>query len=238
MKKIEAILVAAGSGKRMNRSGEDKIFVSLSGCPILCYSLKELEACRYIEHIVLVVRKDAQGRARLLIDECGFKKVKAIVAGGLRRQDSVSSGLAALDRDTHSVLIHDGARPFLSQELLERLYEGSRERDAVICGLPLDSTIKRADDQHLITETVSREAIWVVQTPQMFARKLLLEAFRRQKERGGETVTDEASLIEKLSHPVGIVQGDPLNIKITYEHDLVLARLIAATRGTGETCCG
>ena len=148
-----------------------------------------------------------------------------IIAGGRRRQDSVQAGLDALDDDTAIVLVHDGARPLVSREIIDRCYLAALQHGACIAAVPVKDTLKRGDDTGRITATIDRTSLWQAQTPQAVRKELLEQAYRHN---GDADVTDEASLLEKAAIPVTLVEGAETNIKITRPEDLLLAEKITA----------
>jgi 2-C-methyl-D-erythritol 4-phosphate cytidylyltransferase len=223
---VVAIVVAAGAGRRMgkgtgrgmDREGE-KVFVTLGGKPLLFYSLKSLELSPEIERVVVVVRRRALRKCRGLVSRLGFKKVQAVVAGGKRRQDSVENGLRFVG-ESRFVLIHDGARPFLSTRLISRTLAACRRTGAAIAALPINDTVKKVRGSS-IDETVPRENLWAAQTPQVFEKRVIEEAFGRWPR--NMTATDDASVVKKSGRRVAVVEGDLFNIKITFPSDLALA---------------
>jgi len=215
---VTAILVAAGAGRRMGKNGE-KIFATLGGKPLLFYSLKALEISPEIERVVIVVRKKSVETCRTLVRRFGFRKVQAIVAGGTRRQDSVERGLGFVG-ESRFVLIHDGARPLLSRRLISRTLAACRRTGAAIAALPVTDTVKKVSGSR-IDGTIPRENLWSAQTPQVFRRELIEEAFRRWPR--GRIATDDASMLKKCGRKVSVVEGDLFNIKITFPSDFATA---------------
>ncbi|MCK4994364.1 MAG: 2-C-methyl-D-erythritol 4-phosphate cytidylyltransferase [Candidatus Omnitrophica bacterium] len=228
MKKLSAIVPAAGTGVRL-KSKTAKPYISLNNKPLLWYCLKTLERSKKINDIIVLSEKANLKRTENLVKKFNFKKVKAVVAGGATRSASVYNGLMALDDDTDYVLIHDGARPFLSGELIDRCFSAAIKHKAVICGVPCSSTIKQVDKKLRVLSTLDRNSLWQVQTPQVFAYKLIRCAYEsfRDKKAGA---FDDASLVEKIGQKVKIVLGTNRNIKITNPEDLKIARAILKTR--------
>ena len=224
MKKLSAIVAAAGTGVRLE-SKTAKPYISLNNKPLLWYCLNALERSGKINNIVLISEKANINRAVNLINKFKFKKVKAVVAGGATRSASVYNGLKALDEDTDYVLIHDGARPFLDSSLIERCVAAVIKHKAVICAIPCSSTIKRADKDLRVISTLDRNSLWQVQTPQVFAYKLIRDAYAKFKNKKNGAF-DDASLVEKSGGEVKIVLGTDINIKITTQADLRLAKAI------------
>jgi len=209
---VAAIIVAAGEGRRF---GSPKQFALLGGRPVLEWSLAAFQDHPRIREIVLVLPDEALGPRFA----SAFPKVKAVVRGGTRRQDSVLAGFSRLDRHrTDIVLVHDGARPLVTDALIRRIIREAAAHGAAVPVLPVEDTIKEGANGRII-RTVDRTALFRAQTPQGFAFDLLEEAFRRAAE-DGFTGTDDASLVERLTRPVALVDGDPRNIKITTLLDL------------------
>lgn len=231
MEKLSAIVPAAGIGLRL-KSKTAKPYISLNGKPLLWYCLNALDRSRKVSGIVLVSEKAHLKRAAALIKKYKFRKIKAVIAGGVSRTESVYNGLSALDKDTDYVLIHDGARPFLDNKLIEDCFAGARKYKAAICAIPCLSTIKQADKKRRVVATLDRDVLWQVQTPQVFDYKLLCKAYDNFKDKKAGAF-DDASLVERLGLKVRIVEGNNRNIKITTQEDLKLARamLKAGIRG-------
>ena len=222
---VTAIVAAAGAGRRMATGigkKSEKIFATLGGKPLLYYSLKALEASPEIARVVVVVRKRALKKCHDLVKRLGFKKVQAIVAGGKRRQDSVENGLR-FTGESRFILIHDGARPFLSGRLISRTLAACRTTGAAIVALPVTDTVKRVKGSS-VDKTIPRENLWSIQTPQVFRREVIEEAFRRWPR--GVVATDDASMVKKSGRVVTVVEGDLFNIKITFPSDLALAEAL------------
>lgn len=186
---------------------------------MVAYSLRAFAESHPRPRVALVVSRDNLSRARGLVNHLGIDAV--VCAGGERRQESVQNGLAALG-GVSLVAIHDGARPLVSPELIERCYAGAAAYGAAVPGVQVRDTLKRVSGDGWIVETVDRAALWGVQTPQAFRMDLLLEAYAALQ---GE-VTDDASVVEALGRPVKIVPGDPRNLKLTTREDLVVARAL------------
>lgn len=209
---VAAIIVAAGEGRRF---GSPKQFALLGGRSVLEWSLAAFQDNPRVGEIVLVLPDEVLG-ARYA---AAFAKVRGVVRGGARRQDSVLAGLSRLDRSrTDIVLVHDGARPLVPAALIRRIVREAAAHGAAVPALPLEDTVKEGADGRVV-RTVDRSSLYRIQTPQGFAFEILEEAFRRAGE-DGFTGTDDASLVERLGKPVVIVEGDPRNIKITTLLDL------------------
>jgi len=220
---LTAILLAAGRGLRL-KSKTPKPLVNLDSLPMISYSLKKLSRDPRVKDIVVVVNPGNSKSITKQISKHHIRKVKRIVFGGKRRQDSVARGLKALDRRTDLVLIHDAARPFFNEKLIPILSRQALECGAAILGVPVKATVKRVRQSLVVAETLDRGELWEIQTPQVFKKDLILKAYKRF---GHTEVTDDASLVEKLGVKVAVVMGSYLNIKITTPEDLVVAKAIA-----------
>lgn len=212
---VWAILVAAGRGERLGLD-RPKAFAKLGDEPLLAEPLRRLDASPWVDAIVLVAPSGWEEPAILLAEEEGCDKVRACVAGGETRSDSVRAGLAEVPADALVVLVHDAARPLLSDDVVERVLGPLSEGwDGVVPGLPVGDTLKRAGSDGGVQETVARDGLWTVQTPQAFTA----EALRRAQANGGEA-TDCAGLVEAAGGRVKIVEGDPRLLKVTSAADL------------------
>jgi len=220
---ISAIIVAAGKGIRMN----DKLrkqYVLLAGRPVLAYSLLAFDECDLIDCIILVVpQKDIDYCWKDILAPLKLYKKINLVPGGEKRQDSVYNGLMAVDKDAAEiVVIHDGVRPFVSQEHLAACITGAREYGACILAIPADDTLKQVDSSGFICNTLKRDDILLAQTPQAFQYDLIVKAHENAR-REGFAGTDDASLVERLGGNVKTIYGSRRNIKITNREDLILA---------------
>ena len=229
-KRIAAICLAAGQGKRME-SKVQKQYLLIEDKPVLYYALKAFQDSS-IEEVVLVVGIGEEEYCKKeIVDRYGFTKVKNIVAGGKERYHSVFHGLQAVEEADY-ILIHDGARPFLTQDIIARCIEGVKEYKACVTGMPVKDTIKLADAEQNIESTPERSRVWMIQTPQAFAYPLIKEAYTTlidQEEKGIKTsipVTDDAMVVEYfLNQKVHLVYGSYENIKITTPEDMRIAEV-------------
>lgn len=227
-KRTAAVVLAAGSGKRMGSSTK-KQYMLLKEKPIVYYSLLAFQNS-FVDEIVLVVSPgDVDYCRKEIVGKYGFSKVSSIVEGGKERYHSVAIGLESISSCDY-VFIHDGARPMLTKEILERAFASVSTCDACVVGMPVKDTIKVADGEGYIASTPKRNLVWMVQTPQVFSFSLIRDAYQSLLEREQEllqqgiTVTDDAMVVETLTgHPVKLVEGSYENIKITTPEDLVIA---------------
>jgi 2-C-methyl-D-erythritol 4-phosphate cytidylyltransferase/2-C-methyl-D-erythritol 2,4-cyclodiphosphate synthase len=221
------IIVAGGSGSRMG-AAVPKQYLTLAGTPILVHSIAPFSSCSFIDQIIVVVPADRIEQTTALLAEHNMNgRATSIVAGGRRRQDSVSCGLAAVADGIDIVLVHDAARPLVSVQLIERCYREIVASGAAIAAVPIKDTVKLGDAELNIAATIDRSTLWLAQTPQGARKQLLVEAFNRLADRD---VTDEATLLEQAGIPVRIVRGEECNSKITGPEDLQLAESIMATQ--------
>jgi 2-C-methyl-D-erythritol 4-phosphate cytidylyltransferase len=200
--------------------GIDKVFAPLGGRPALSYVLDAFEKCEAVSQIIVVVSQANVAKCRELIAEKKYSKPIEVCAGGKRRQDSVAAGLKQL-KDCDWVVIHDGARPLVTKELIERGLEVAKETGAAVAAVPVTDTIKTAGDDRIVRQTPPRQNLWAVQTPQVF-RGLIAEAYQKAK---GD-VTDDASLVEALGNRVKLYMGSYDNIKITSANDMLVAEVL------------
>ncbi len=216
---VGAVIVAAGSSQRMG--GIDKMLALLSGKPVLAWAVNAFQWCNLIDQIVVVVSKQSLRKCQQLVAEQGWSKVADVCAGGRQRQDSVAAGLSRLNH-CHWLVIHDGARPLVTEDLIERGLEAAKETGAAVAAVPVTDTIKVAGKDYIVRETPPRGKLWAVQTPQVFRFDIITEAYRRVKAK----VTDDASLVEQLGYKVKLYTGSYDNIKITTPDDLALAEIL------------
>lgn len=230
MSKNAAIIVAGGSGKRMGTAIK-KQFIKLKDKEILAYTIEAFNKVDEIDEIIVVTGKEDIEKVRKeIIERYQFKKVKRVVAGGKERQDSVYNGLIAVSAETSYVMIHDGARPFISEVIIKKALQETKDYKATIVAMPVKDTIKLVDkEQGVVEETPDREKLWMVQTPQTFEKELLLNAYKQAEERQLQ-VTDDSMIVEAYGHKVHVVLGEYTNIKITTPEDLVIGESILENR--------
>lgn len=217
--KLGVVIVAGGLSQRM--AGINKLFVPLKGRPLLAWSVDACQKHRLVRQIVLVLNDKDLARGWKLQEQRGWSKA-TLCPGGARRQDSVTEGLRRI-RDCDWVMIHDGARPFLTPDLIEDGLKVVEEIGAAAAAAPVKDTIKLAADDRLVGETLQRDRLWVAQTPQIFGSDLIRKAYENLT----VEVTDDAAAVECLGHKVQLYMGDYRNIKVTTSEDLALARIIA-----------
>ncbi|OPY87106.1 MAG: 2-C-methyl-D-erythritol 4-phosphate cytidylyltransferase [Syntrophus sp. PtaU1.Bin208] len=219
---VIAIIPAGGSGRRM-QSPNPKQYLFMNGKPVLVHTLLRLQRSSLIDEILLVVPEvDLLFVRESIVKPYRLTKIQDIVAGGKERQDSVRNGLAEVGDECDVVVVHDGVRPFVTEEMLSRVIDAALQFGAAVAGVPVTDTVKEASGDGYISRTLNRETLWLAQTPQAFQRRILQEAYRRAAEDGFHG-TDDASLVEHLGNPVKMIRGNYRNIKITTPDDLVLA---------------
>ncbi|MGZ8384190.1 MAG: 2-C-methyl-D-erythritol 4-phosphate cytidylyltransferase [Nitrospira sp.] len=220
-----ALVPAAGRGLRMG-GPIPKQFLSLGGQPILVQSLRILQASPVIHEIILAV---PQAERQYCLDHIlatgEFGKVMKVVSGGAQRQDSVRHALAEVGEDTEIVLVHDAVRPFLTEDMIQRVVYAAVQHGAAIIALPMRDTVKYVGADGVIERTVDRRPLWLAQTPQAFRRAWLEEGHRRAL-LDGTQATDDADLVEQIGKPVVVVEGSGENIKVTRPEDLVIGEAI------------
>ena len=219
---VGAVIVAAGRSERMN--GIDKLLAPLPSEngreePLIAHTLAAFQRAKRVNQAVLVVAKESLERAKAIVEEHGFKKV-GVIAGGARRQDSVFAGLEALDNCVWAI-IHDGARPLVTEDLIEQGLKAAQATGASCCAMPIADTVKEGNAGRVL-RTLDRSRLWLAQTPQTFRYDLLLDAHRR----ASSDVTDDASLIEGLGVEVRLYKGSSRNIKVTTPDDLAIVRAL------------
>jgi len=224
-KSVVAVVPAAGQGTRMGGAAR-KQYLTLGGAPLLVLSLKVLQQIESIREIILSVpENDREYCWHEIVSPFGLRKVTQVVAGGQRRQDSVFNGLLAISDPPDMVLVHDGVRPFIDDGLVERVIACAEQTGAAVTAMPIHDTVKRVDVHKVIQETLKREELWHIQTPQVFRYDWLLEAYHQAQQENWH-VTDDARLIERIGYSVSVVEGSCFNIKITRPDDLILGEAL------------
>jgi 2-C-methyl-D-erythritol 4-phosphate cytidylyltransferase len=219
-----AIIPAAGRGRRMG-APRAKQFLELGREPVIVHTLRRFDACPAVDAVVVALPAEATSGFLELAGRAGLRKVVRVVSGGNERRDSVSRALAAVRPDPGAVVIvHDGVRPFVTPEQIAEVVARAHETGAAMLALSATDTDKEVERGRVV-RTLDRSRIVLAQTPQAFRYPLLAEAYERARREAWDA-TDDASLVERLGHPVEVVEGSPFNIKITRPEDLPLARFI------------
>jgi 2-C-methyl-D-erythritol 4-phosphate cytidylyltransferase len=223
---LTAIIVAAGDSRRM---GFDKLFAAIAGKPVIAHTISAFERANSVNGIIVVAREDRHDEIKTMAGDENFKKVRSIIPGGKYRQDSVRAGLEHLDSATRWVAVHDAARPLVTPEQIERVFQQCANHAAAALAEPVNDTLKRADSNLLVSASVDRDQLYAMQTPQVFERQLIEEAYRAVYAEN-ISVTDEVSAVERLGREVALVLNDDFNFKVTYPRDLPVAEFILKQR--------
>lgn len=231
MSVISSILLSAGKGSRMKMK-KSKQLLELLGKPLIYYSIDKFHKNKNIDEIILVIRKEEETEIKDILNEYNLWDKVRIVHGGKERYNSVKNGLLALDEKSDIVLIHDGARPFITDEIINENIEKSKVLGSSITAVKLKDTIKKIDKNGKIENTPNRELFIIAQTPQTFHTKEILKAYNGIENL--DSITDDSMLMEKLGYVVEIVEGSYENIKITTREDLVLGEIILKKRIENE----
>ena len=223
---VTAIVLAAGEGRRIG--GEiPKTFLPIAGRPLVLRTLDRMFAARAVENVVLVIAANEIERCQSMLraDAALRDRPWLLQAGGLTRQQSAKRGLEKIGSDTDIVIIHDGARPFVSAVLIDSCVEVAADKGALVVGLPAHDTIKVVSQDQRIQSTPDRNSLWEIQTPQVFRRELIVAAHERA-EKDGVQVTDDAMVVERMGTPVYVIHGERTNFKITVQEDVWLAETL------------
>ena len=223
---LAAIIVAAGDSRRM---GFDKLFAAVAGEPVIAHTIRAFERANAVAGIIVVAREDRHDEIKTIVRDENFKKLKSIIPGGKRRQDSVRAGLDHLESVIRYVAVHDAARPLVTPEQIERVFAQAQIHGAAALAEPISDTLKRADADLVVTEQVERHQVYAMQTPQIFERQLIEEAYGTVYAKD-IPVTDEVSAVERLGGKIALVLNDDFNFKITYPRDLPLAEFVLTQR--------
>ena len=225
--KLSVVIPAAGQGLRMGGK-VPKQFIKLNGKPIIYHTLSIFETLDWVSSIILCVPKAEVSHFKKEM----FHRAKVeVVSGGEKRQDSVYNGLKAIVESSNFVAVHDGVRPFITEDLIRAVYEQAKTYGAAIAAIPVNDTLKRSNSEGLLEENIDRENVWLMQTPQIFQTNLLLEAMEKAQSESFY-VTDEGSLMKYIGKHVKFVSGSKLNIKITRPEDLILGEWIASLQSS------
>ncbi|MBI2209787.1 MAG: 2-C-methyl-D-erythritol 4-phosphate cytidylyltransferase [Deltaproteobacteria bacterium] len=223
--RVNAVIVAAGEGKRMG-ANVPKPFLPLGGRPLILHTLSRFATSQVRKLVLVAAAGDISRYPKLIQSDPQLSGLEFVFqAGGPRRQDSVRHGLSRLDPDCEVVVIHDGARPFVAPEIIDRCVEAAFREGAVVVGVPVSSTVKVVSSSRRVKETPPRDRLWEIQTPQAFQTEIIREAFRKASRKDTD-VTDDATLVERLGRSVAVLEGMRTNIKITVPEDLLFAEAL------------
>jgi 2-C-methyl-D-erythritol 4-phosphate cytidylyltransferase len=222
---LTAIIVAAGESRRM---GFDKLFATIADKPVIAHTIAAFQHTDSVSGIVIVAREDRHNEIRTIVRNEKFAKVRSVIPGGEQRQDSVRAGLDHLDSATRWVAVHDAARPLITPEQIERVFQQCTNHGAAALAEPINDTLKRADSDLLVSGSVDRDQLYAMQTPQIFERQLIEEAYRAVC--AENIVTDEVSAVERIGRKVVLVAGGDFNFKMTYPRDLPLGDFVLKQR--------
>lgn len=219
---LSAIIVAAGTSRRM---GFDKLFAPLLGKPVLAHTLDAFEEATCVDEMILVGQAARLSELRELVRSSGFKKVRQIIAGGERRQDSVLAGLDVVAPMAHYVAVHDAARPLITAATITHIFDLACQHGAASLAEPVTDTLKQAGHDQIVSGGIDRAGLYAMQTPQVFSRDLLIKAYAAVAA-SQISVTDEVSAVQHLGRKVLLVPNDQFNPKITFPRDLRLAEAL------------
>jgi 2-C-methyl-D-erythritol 4-phosphate cytidylyltransferase len=223
---LTAIIVAAGDSRRM---GFDKLFATIAGRPVFAHTIRAFERANSVDEIVVIARADRHSEIEKIVRDENLKKVRSIVPGGKHRQDSVRAGLSQLEATTKYVAVHDAARPLITPKQIDLVFEQCCIHAAASLAEPISDTLKYAGPEFFVTGSVDRHQLYAMQTPQIFERQLIEDAYRAVYAEDA-SVTDEVSAVERLGRKVFLVPNQDLNFKITYPRDLALAEFVLKQR--------
>ena len=223
---LTVIIVAAGDSRRM---GFDKLFAAIAGKPVIAHTIRAFERASSVDEIIVVARENRHEEIKAIVRDESFVKVQSIIPGGRQRQDSVRAGLDHLDSFARYVAVHDAARPLITPEQIERVFQRSANHSAAALAEPINDTLKRADADLIVTDSVDRQQLYAMQTPQIFERQLIVEAYRAVYSEN-ISVTDEVSAVERIGRKVVLVVNGDFNFKITYPRDLQIAEFVIQQR--------
>ncbi len=221
-RRVSAIIVAAGTSSRMH--GIDKQLLEIGGMPVIARAVSAFDKSEIISEVVIVTREDLIDKISLLTEKYNFNKVKAVVKGGDTRQISVFNGIAACSDDAEFIAVHDGARPFVTQDVIRNTVSAAFKSGAAAAAVTANDTVKIADENNKIINTVDRDTVRLMQTPQVFEKNAYISAMNNVPD--SEKFTDDCMLMEKAGKSVLTVPSSPLNIKITTREDIVFAEAV------------
>ncbi len=230
-RKVSVLIPAAGSGNRMGHRRTKKPYLQLLGKPILTHTISVFDRNPVVNRIHVIVNpSDFELCQSVAIVPYSFQKVADLIPGGETRQDSIFNGLQSLPSDADFVIVHDGVRPFVTDDIIDSCLEAAGEWGAAVAAVPVKDTIKVVDADRFIVDTPNRSRLWAVQTPQSFRKDLLLEAHLWAR-RTGLDATDDAALVEQLGFRVRLIAGSHRNLKITTAEDLLIAEALSTVVG-------
>jgi len=218
------IIPAAGSGSRM-QANKNKQFLELSNKPIIVHTIQLFDQCSYIDEIIVVAKESEQVLFKKVFENLKLRKPLHFANGGKTRQESVHNGIKACSDKTQFVAVHDGARPFLKPSALKRIIQSAYGLKSIVTAVPSKDTVKRVNEKGIVVETLKRNELWNIQTPQIFEYNVILKAYEEALKQGFEG-TDDGSLVEWIGEEVHVVMGDYQNIKVTTPEDLVVGEII------------
>lgn len=230
---IHAVIPAAGQGKRLGGDIK-KQFLALCDLPVAVHTLTAFQNSPLIDDIICIASKEDLSFFERLVSDHSLTKVAKILPGGERRQDSVWAGVSYLGgwSDLNDfIVVHDGVRPLVTSQLIEKVIEAAKEEGSAVAALPVTDSLKQVSSDKMILKSLPRENVWVMQTPQVFRLEILMQAYRRAAQERLEA-TDEATLVENLGRPIRCVEGSIENIKITLPPDLEMAEAFLRARGS------
>ncbi len=221
-----AVVLAAGNSQRM---GRDKILMPLGGMPVIAHTLKALQASDCIDEIVVVTRYESLQEVADICHDYGITKTSKVVLGGKTRTESSLMGVSNADERARYIAIHDGARPFLTDKLIERVVHSAQQHDAAAPAIAPTDTVRVLNSKGVVTETPSRDLVALMQTPQVFMTEMIKAALTRARDKGVK-ITDDCSAVEAMGYKVTVVAGEQDNIKLTTARDMYIAEGILAER--------
>jgi 2-C-methyl-D-erythritol 4-phosphate cytidylyltransferase len=225
MEKTSLIIVAAGKGKRMN-ARKNKQYINIANKPLIVRTIQKFYYLDCIEEIIVVISEnEIDYFKKNIIERFNFSKIDKIIAGGKERQESVYNGIKNVKSDSKIIMIHDGARPFVEENIIIKAIEETQKYDATIVAVPVKDTIKSSDTNNNVSKTLKRSDLWAIQTPQTFKKELIVKAHREALNKNF-LGTDDSVLVENIGKKVKIVEGNTFNIKITTREDLVISQAI------------
>lgn len=236
---VSVLIAAAGMSNRMG-GRLNKQFINLGNKPVLAHTIDKFEAHPYVDEIIIITKDDEVDYCRSnIVNKYKYKKVTKLIRGGKERQDSVYNGLLALDTRTSIIVSHDGARPFVKESMISRTIEEAYRTGAAVVGVPVTDTVKMLKDESSgrIDYTPKRSLLWAAQTPQVFRREVLTEAYEKALQ-DDVLGTDDSSLVERIGKKVSMIEGCYSNIKLTTKEDLKLAESLMEEYIYGEASQG